>query len=104
MFSGQVKVTFAFPDGRSFVEYINPSRAWADFEHGWKPLMAKHKMRFPFREPGLVSITVNGKTYPLDPDFVSTYPSLLHLLAGLSQGDPSFTLDHVIFNFGDKVS
>ncbi|PHJ19104.1 rhoptry neck protein ron8 [Cystoisospora suis] len=99
-----VKVRFAFPDGRAFEEYINPSRPWADFEHGWKPLMAKHKMRFPFREPGLVSITVNGKTYPLDPDFLSTYPSLLHLLAGLSQGDPSFSLDHVIFNFGDKVS
>nr|CCA30110.1 hypothetical protein, conserved [Neospora caninum Liverpool]CEL71356.1 TPA: hypothetical protein, conserved [Neospora caninum Liverpool] len=98
-----VQTRFAFPGNRGFSEYINPARPWSDINNGWKALMAKHKMKFDFREPGLVGVSVNGNWYGLTGDFVENYPTLLHLLGSLAQSTPGFSVEDLTFHFDDKL-
>nr|PIL97121.1 rhoptry neck protein RON8 [Toxoplasma gondii COUG] len=98
-----VSARFLFPDKRSFTEFINPARPWNDISKGWKALMAKHKMKFNYREPGLVGVSVNGNWYGLTSEFIQTYPTLLHLLGSLAQSTPGFSLEDVTLHFDDKL-
>ncbi|OEH76665.1 hypothetical protein cyc_07060 [Cyclospora cayetanensis] len=98
--SPAITATLVFPGGTSATHNISPVRPWHKIEKGYAGLRATLAPNDPEKQGALLSVTINGKTYPLPGDFVEKYPTLLHLLAHLATEDPSFVLDSVKLNFG----
>lgn len=92
-----------FPGGTAATHIISPLREWNKIEKRYPDLRATLAPKEPEKHGALLSVSINGKVYPLVAEFVEKFPSLLHLLAHLATEDPSFVLNDITLNFGASV-
>lgn len=78
-------------------------REWHKIEKRYPDLRAALAPKEPEKNGALLSVTINGKVYPLVADFVEMYPTLLHLLAHLATENPAFVVNDISLNFGASV-
>lgn len=92
-----------FPGGSEAKHIISPLREWHKIEKRYPDLRATLAPKETEKQGALLSVSVNGKVYPLVAEFVEKHPTLLDLLAHLANEDPSFVLNDLTLNFGASV-